>query len=252
MNSGSEFIDTSIKILESQNRESLATNVARDDLVEFRFRADETAGEFPQAKEAGERSCFIRDGGLYYDRVPIVVEQPIRFLLKPQARWSDIMSSSPFGHALLLNDRAKDVFSQFNADCSAEFTSEVQSHTGEIRSYTYAFLTNHLSSLNFDFSNSIFSITDAMGRPQTFVQIDSEDAYWRLATLAQDGTVPGCEVFSNVSLSKLKLRKNSTDGISIFGLGRFSRQMYMQRGLSEALKNASITGLEFKENSNLA
>lgn len=243
------FLDRAVRQLDDTNRELLACSNASQSIVEIRLAADARTGDYPQAKEPGE-SAFQRDGGLYYDRIPAVKKQPIPFALKPSANWTDVVSCSPFAHALLLSDRAAEFFNKFELVRNVIYPATV-SDSHESRAFSYLFLGNHLQTEDIDFAQSTFIITGSLGEPERVVQVNSADEYRKIAELAMDGELPGCDEFSMLAVSGLKVKQGVLSGYPFFGLGRLGRQMYVNCELANLLKANAISGIDLVPNTNV-
>ncbi len=243
------FLDRAIRQLDDTNRDLLACSNANDSINEFRLAADARTGDYPQAKEPGE-SAFLRDGGLYYDRLPVITKRPIPFQLKPYAKWTDVVSSSPFSHALLLSDRAAECFNKFEPAKNIIIPATV-SDSHESRAFSYLFLGNHLQTEDVNFAESTFVITGALGEPKRVVQVNTADEYWEIADLAMDGELPGCDEFSTLTVSGLKVNQSVLSRYAFFGLGRLGRQMYVNCELAQLLRANAISGIDLLPNTNV-
>jgi hypothetical protein len=63
--------------------------------------------------------------------------------------------------------------------------------------------------------------------------------------------VEGFKRFSRLECKRIHFRLRHASTASVFGLGTLSSNMYVRRELYEALRDAGVTGLDFKRNNKL-
>lgn len=90
-----------------------------------------------------------------------------------------------------------------------------------------------------------------IGSPLRLIEIASADDYNQKRTQVSQGEMEGVKRFSGLRFKSMHLKPNHTPQAAIFGLGTFGTQMYITRELYDALREAEVTGLEFKRNNKI-
>ena len=113
------------------------------------------------------------------------------------------------------------------------------------------FFANHITHDDIDFTSSEFYIADMIGSPQRLIEIVSADDFDRKRKQINQGELEGCKRFSGLKFKSMHLKPNRAPQAAVFGLGTFSSDRYVRRELYEALRDAEVTGLEFKRNNKI-
>lgn len=224
---------------------------ASPNYVEYRFATDASVGaHYPQAKLDTSREYFDDDGGSYRDRFPQSLHEPVVLKLKQGAKWTDVMSSELWSEGLLLSDRALAVFERFDLGHVKTYVAEVRRRK-QVERYTYLFVLNHVAFDDLAFANCTFHLTNMLGDPQRVVEVKSAADLELKKKQAFDGELEGCKSFSRLGYGKLAFRRGRAPKPAVFGMGKLSVETYVRRELYEALREAEITGLEFRRNNAL-
>ncbi|MBI1348790.1 hypothetical protein GC163_21160 [bacterium] len=247
--SRSELDDLAIQMETAVDRFIGDQNASRGFVV-VRFATDESAGHYPQAAIDGPQVYLEDDGDPFYDRCPRSLREPVKLKLRRAAKWTDALSSDLWSDGFLLSAPVLAVFSRFPLGVVQQYKAEV-SRGKDRRAYTYVFFANHVTHADIDFERSEFYIADMIGSPQRLVDIASAEDFDRKRQLVCDGELDGCRPFSRLEFKNVRLLPGRTPQAAVFGLGKFSTQLYVRRDLYEALRDAAVTGLDFKRNNRL-
>jgi hypothetical protein len=220
---------------------------APQSLVQVTFATDETVGNYPQAARDNRHVYLENDGGEYEDRLPKSLREPLELKLRPSAKWTDVLSSDFWSEGYMLSDRALAVFDRFPLGRSAQYKAVVAGRR-EQRPYTYLFTANHITHDDIDFPRSEFYISDMIGTPLQLIEIGSAEEFDQKRRQINQGEMEGFKRFSGLRPKRIQLKPGHAPQAAIFGLGTFGTDMYVRRELYEALRDAGVTGLEFKRN----
>jgi hypothetical protein len=124
---------------------------APQSLVQVRFAADASVGNYPQAARDKRHVYLEDDGSPYRDRFPESVRELVQLKLCPAAKWTDVLSSELPSEGFLLSDRALSIFGRFPLGNARQYKAEV-SGGRERRAYTYLFFANHITHDDIDFT----------------------------------------------------------------------------------------------------
>lgn len=244
---GSELDDLAVR-MESALDRFLGNHDAPQSFVQVRFAADETVGNYPQAALDQSQVYLEDDGSPYRDRFPRSVREPVQLKLRRGAKWTDVLSSDLRSEGFLLSERALGVFEQLPPGNVRKYPAEV-SGGRQRRPYTYFFPANHITHADIDFSRSEFYIADMLGDPQGLIEVVSAEDFDLKRKQVNQGEWEGCRRFSSLKFKRMYL--NHAPQAAVFGLGTFGGEMYVRRELYEALRQAEVSGLEFKRNNRI-
>lgn len=208
-------------------------------------------GEYPQANPV-DNKAFIDDGYLYLDRFPEPASDPIEYQLVKGAYWTDVLSASLRYLCYVVNSKALEVFKKFDLGNVRYYNAVVTDNKNIKQDYTCIFLCNHISVDDIDFSRSECFLVDMISQPIGKISITDKEDFLKKSDEANEGTLPDSEEFSHIAIGKVQLLPGKTPSASIFGMGQYlGSKVYVSTPLRDALIDAGITGLKFKENSRL-
>lgn len=236
--------------MESEVDRFIDNRDAPQSFVQVQFAADTSVGDYPQAALDTRAVYLENDGSLYLDRFPKSHREPIQLRLRSAAKWTDVLSSDLWSEGFLLSERALALFEQFPLGNSRQYKAEVKGRR-ERRIFTYLFTANHVTHDDVDFARSEFYIADMIGSPLRLIDIASADDYDQTRKQINRGEMEGVKRFSGLRFKSMHLKPNHTLQAAIFGLGTFGTQMLITRALYDALREAEVTGLEFKRNNKI-
>ena len=245
------FFDQTARQLEQGAEKIVEWQRGSPAFAEIAFAADQSTGEYPQVSDASKQKNFENDGGHYHDRVPLPLREPLEYVLNRNAKWTDVLSSSPFSQGYLLNGKALAEFEKFELGNVKQYAAVVRSSDGTSKAYTYLFVANHIDPLNIDFANSQFYVSDMVSQPMFPIEVSSPENLWQLMEQARKGEIDGSEKFSRIMFQKLVFASDSGPEAAVFGLGRLSAKFYANSHFVDSVITAGISGLEFKPNTRL-
>ena len=211
----------------------------------------DVVGDFPQASPLEANGDFLSDGYLYFERFPEPAGDPIQLFLEPTAKWTDVLSASTTYDLFLVNAKALEVFKQFNLGNVRYYNATVTDKKTETRNFTYVFFCNHLTLDDIDFSRSECHLVDMISQPIRELEVIDKEDFWAKQKLAQDGALPDSEQFSKIAIGKIQLQAGHAPKVDLFGLSQIGTTKYASTALRDALVDARVTGLEFKQNTRL-
>ncbi|WP_442511699.1 hypothetical protein SH528x_003410 [Novipirellula sp. SH528] len=245
-------LDELVVRLESEVDRFIGDQSASQNFAAVTFSTDKAvAGDYPQAKLDTKKEYLEDDGDPYRDRFPKSLHEPILLKLKGTARWTDVLSSELWSEGFLLNDKALTILEQFDLGKSKKYKAEVRRRK-EIAQYTYVFFVNQVSLADLDIDNCEFYLEDMLGSPKRLVEVTSIEDFAEKKGQAFRGELEGSRRFNRLAYKKASFRAGHAPKPVIFAMGQLSAtEMYVRRELHEALRNAGVTGLEFKRNNKL-
>lgn len=249
MAKGSELDELAVQ-MESAVDKFIGNQHASPNFVLMRFAADKSTGAYPQAKRDTSKEYFEDDGDPYRDRLPAVLAQPIVLKLARSAKWTDVLSSNLWSEGYLVTEKALELFKQFDLGLAGQYRAEVQSGKDK-RPYTYLFIANHVTLDDLDFSRSEFYVADMLGSPKYVTKVASVEDFQTKRKQAFEGSFEGNGKFSKIACKKLQLKTQHVPKAAVFGIATLGTDMYIHRDLYQALRDANITGLEFKRNNKI-
>lgn len=222
---------------------------ASPNFVAVHFATDASTGAYPQASTKYEL-YFEDDGDPYHDRFPEPIRQPVVLKLARAAKWTDVLSSSLWSEGMLLSPVAFDVFKRFSLANTQQYPAVVQ-RGKEQRDYTYHFTANHVSIDDLDFKKCEFYIADMLGSPIRLFGVPTAADYRRTRELIVNGELEGFPRFCRLACKSLHFKKKRVPQAATFGLGGLGVEMFVRREVYRALREAGVTGLEFRRNNKL-
>lgn len=244
-------LDELVFQIESEVDRFIGEQFASQNFVDVRFATDKSVGDYPQAKLDTSKEYLEDDGDLYKDRFPKSLHEPIILKLKGTAKWTDVLSSELWSEGYLLSDKALAVFEQFDLGNSKKYKAEVRRRK-EVERYTYLFVANHVSMEDLDIENCEFYLEDMLGSPKHLVEVTSSDDFALKKKQAFEGELEGSSRFNRLAYKKATFRAGHAPKPVIFGMGKLSAtDVYIRQELYQALREAGVTGLEFRRNNKL-
>ncbi|TWU04415.1 hypothetical protein [Stieleria varia] len=208
-------------------------------------------GDYPQASLDTSKEYLEDDGDLYQDRFPKSLHEPIVLELSRAAKWTDVLSAGLWSHAFLLSDKALAVFEQFDLGKSKKYKAEVR-RGKEVQRYTLLFVANHVLMEDIDIGECEFYLEEMSGSPKHLVEVSSVEDLKQKKVQAMKGELEGSKRFNRLAYKKLTFMAGHAPKPAIFGMGKLSAtETYVRRELYEALRDAGLTGLEFRRNNKL-
>jgi hypothetical protein len=223
---------------------------ASQNFVLMKFAADQSTGAYPQAKRESDKEFFENTGDAYLDRLPVALHEPISLKLAPSAKWTDVLSSDLWSEGYLVNEKTLGIFEQFDLGLAGKYQVEVQSRKDK-KAYTYVFFANHVTVEDIDFGKSEFYVADMLGSPKHLIKIASQEEFQVKRQQAFEGKLEDHKKFSRVTFKKMQLKPERVPKAAVFGIGTLGTELYIRRDLYESLRNAKVSGLEFKRNNKL-
>lgn len=244
-------LDDFAQSMETEIDRYLGKQVGSDNYVEIGFAVDKSVGDYPQAKLDASKEYLEDDGDLYHDRFPASLHEPILLKLRSRAKWTDVLSSGLWSEGFLLNTKAMSIFENFDLGNSKMYDAEVKDKKGNTEKYTYLFVANHVYLEDMDIDQCEFYLADMLGSPRRLVEVTSIEDFQQKREQALNGELEGSKRFYGLRYKKLTFRAGQTPAPAIFGVARLGTTMYILNELYSALKDAKVTGLEFKRNKRL-
>ena len=102
-----------------------------------------------------------------------------------------------------------------------------------------------------DIDQCEFYLADMLGSPQRLVEVTSIEDFQQKREQALEGELEGSKRFYGLRYKKLTLRAGQAPQPAVFGVARLGTTMYISKELYTALRQAGVTGLEFKRNKRL-
>ncbi len=211
---------------------------------------EEIIGVYPQASIIGD-GAFVDDGGLYFDRFPEPAADPIEHLLEKGAKWTDVLSASLRYRCFLLSPKALEVFQQFELGNVRFYNAIVTDKKKEKADYTYIFICNHVTLDDIDFSRSECFLVDMISQPIEELKVIDKADFLEKSKEANDGNLPNSERFCRIAIGKVQLLPGKAPKSDIFGMSRWDLRIYVSAALRDAILEANISGLAFKQNTRL-
>ena len=205
-------------------------------------------GDYPQASFPKERDGFEDDGGHYHDRFPKPKRTPVRLRLRPEVKWTGVLSASGTHGGLVVDDEALKVFRRFRLGTSRVVPATVQGPRREKRAYHCLFIANHLGLDDVDFAESEFKLVDMLSDPIAPIKITSATDYEAKVVLARKGELPNAEAFSRIIFTRFAVRRAALPDADLFGAGRFLRGLFVTDALKDALGESGVSGIDLTPN----
>lgn len=172
-------------------------------------------------------------------------------ILQPEARWTDVLSSSLWQDGYLVNEKALAAFKAVNLGNFREYPATVCDQQGKPHSLFYIHLQNIVQPAKIDFPRSIFHVADILGMPGDAIDIRSFEDWEQNMRLAMDGKLNGCEEFSSLEYSLLHFHEAFRPPADIFQIARLGTTVYASAKIRTIIFESDISGVEFKENRKL-
>jgi len=102
-----------------------------------------------------------------------------------------------------------------------------------------------------DFARSECFLVDMLGQPIREISITDQEDFNQKTQEAQDGNLPGSEPFCLIAIGKVQLLSGHVPQADIFGMSQLDTRIYVSAALRDALLDAEVSGLDFKQNTRL-
>ena len=205
-------------------------------------------GDYPQASFLKTRDGFEDDGGHHHDRFPKPKRTPVRLRLRPEVKWTGVLSASGTHGCLVVDDEALKVFRRFRLGVSQVVPATVQGPRREKRAYHCLFIANHLGHDEVNFAESKFKFVDMLRDLIAPIKITSATDYEAKVTLARKGELPKAEAFSRIIFTRFAVRRAALPDADLFGAARFLRGLLVSDALKNALEASGVSGIDLTPN----
>ncbi len=176
------------------------------------------------------------------------------FELEPNAKFTDVMSTSISAVGLLMSPKAKKIFEAFNLGKHKFYPCIVDDLKGESRTYFYLQLIADLDAdeyINFEKSEFVSFTGLSPTESDSVIQFASNQEYLNYKADKYDRWKDGIDDKMEMVDVKQLFINNLDTSLSIFMFSKMTQEIYASKELATALKVNGITGIEIKSTNRL-
>lgn len=169
------------------------------------------------------------------------------FIVHSQAKLTDLLSVTPLHGGLLISDKLKNIFDQFNIAPHRYYPAKIKHRKNFYDNYYWMHIICDLSNI-VDYQKSSFFIYYNYGHNLGHINVSSKEEYFILKEKVKTDN-PGKTV--TIWADKIHLTSGFNKNIDLFEIGSFNADYFISTSLKEKILQEKISGCNISLASNL-